>query len=222
MGGRASPEPVRYKPNRARPSPMPTESTANRYARRIDGESPRGNAGRRPQPGRSRTFGPGRAGRRALPGAAAACQRARITTGIVPMDLFSQIAGSEHEQVLFGCDTASGLRAIHSTQLGPALGGTRFCPCADEGDALADALRLSRAMTAKDVGTSTADIDLMRRDTPHVVGLSIALGGSGDPSPAATRPRATFSLAAPSAVCSTWCRPGSCAVAPWSALPTTN
>lgn len=149
------------------------------------------------------------------------------------MDLFSRIADSEHEQVLFGYDAASGLRAIvaiHSTQLGPALGGTRFYPYADEGDALADALRLSRAMTAKaaaagldlgggkaviigdprrikserlirafarqvhslggryitaeDVGTSTADIDLMRRDTPHVVGLSTALGGSGDPSPA--------------------------------------
>ena len=35
------------------------------------------------------------------------------------------------EQVAYGHDAATGLRAIvaiHSTVLGPALGGTRFCP----------------------------------------------------------------------------------------------
>ena len=57
-----------------------------------------------------------------------------------------------HEQVLFTTDEATGLRcviALHSTALGPALGGTRFRPYADESAALTDALRLSRAMTYK-------------------------------------------------------------------------
>ncbi|HSZ30881.1 MAG TPA: Glu/Leu/Phe/Val dehydrogenase [Pseudonocardiaceae bacterium] len=58
----------------------------------------------------------------------------------------------EHEQVVFCRDEPSGLRAIiaiHSTALGPALGGTRFHPYASEEDALADVLHLSRAMSYK-------------------------------------------------------------------------
>ncbi len=39
--------------------------------------------------------------------------------------------------------------AIHSTALGPALGGVRFWHYASEDDALADVLRLSEAMTMK-------------------------------------------------------------------------
>ncbi|MGH4019920.1 MAG: Glu/Leu/Phe/Val family dehydrogenase [Pseudonocardiaceae bacterium] len=57
-----------------------------------------------------------------------------------------------HEQVVFCRDEPSGLRAIiaiHSTALGPALGGTRFHPYASEDDALADVLNLSRAMSYK-------------------------------------------------------------------------
>ena len=57
-----------------------------------------------------------------------------------------------HEQVVFCEDAATGLRAIiaiHSTALGPALGGTRFYPYADERQALDDVLRLSRGMTYK-------------------------------------------------------------------------
>jgi valine dehydrogenase (NAD+) len=45
------------------------------------------------------------------------------------------VFGSGHEQVVFCSDDESGLRAIiaiHSTALGPALGGTRFYPYADE------------------------------------------------------------------------------------------
>jgi valine dehydrogenase (NAD+) len=41
-----------------------------------------------------------------------------------------------------------------------------------------------RYLTAEDVGTTQADMDLIRRVTPHVTGVSEALGGSGDPSPA--------------------------------------
>jgi len=57
-----------------------------------------------------------------------------------------------HEQVVYCQDELSGLRAIiaiYSTALGPALGGTRFYPYADEAAALADVLNLSRAMAYK-------------------------------------------------------------------------
>jgi leucine dehydrogenase len=60
--------------------------------------------------------------------------------------------GFEHEEVLKLEDSASGLRgflAIHSTALGPALGGIRIRPYTNEGEALEDALRLSCAMTYK-------------------------------------------------------------------------
>ena len=137
------------------------------------------------------------------------------------------------EQVAFCHDHRSGLRAIiaiHSTALGPALGGTRFWPYATEAEALTDVCRLARGMTykhaaaglsqgggkaviwgdprairtdelvrayarfvhglagryltAEDVGTTQADMDLIRQETPHVTGVSPELGGSGDPSPA--------------------------------------
>ncbi len=57
-----------------------------------------------------------------------------------------------HEQVVFFQDKESGLRAIvgiHSTVLGPALGGCRMWNYATEQEALTDALRLSRGMTYK-------------------------------------------------------------------------
>jgi len=59
---------------------------------------------------------------------------------------------TEHEQVLRLEDPASGLRAylaIHSTALGPALGGIRIRTYRSDEEALSDALRLSRAMTYK-------------------------------------------------------------------------
>ena len=139
-----------------------------------------------------------------------------------------------HEQVVFCRDRVTGLLAviaIHSTVLGPALGGTRFHAYAGgEDEAVADVLRLSRSMTAKaacagldqgggkavilgdpvilrtpelilayarcidglggryltaeDVGTTQADMDLIRTVTPYVTGTSLDLGGSGDPSEA--------------------------------------
>ncbi|WP_129667022.1 Glu/Leu/Phe/Val dehydrogenase dimerization domain-containing protein [Phytoactinopolyspora endophytica] len=70
--------------------------------------------------------------------------------------VFGRITGpdqqSGHEQVVFCHDRASGLRAIiaiHSTALGPALGGTRFYPYSAEHDALADVLHLAQGMTYK-------------------------------------------------------------------------
>ena len=57
-----------------------------------------------------------------------------------------------HEVLHFVHDEASGLRAIvaiHSTLLGPALGGCRIWKYAGEEEAVADVLRLSRGMTYK-------------------------------------------------------------------------
>lgn len=68
------------------------------------------------------------------------------------MNLFDSLGEQGHEQVVFFNHRESGLRcivAIHNTVLGPALGGLRMWPYATEADALADALRLSRAMTYK-------------------------------------------------------------------------
>src|SRR3954470_1481426 len=158
-------------------------------------------------------------------------RRERYPPGRV--DVFERIAGDGHEQVVFCHDRRTGLRsviAIHSTVLGPALGGTRFYPYASEADAVEDVLRLSRGMTykaaaagldlgggkavvigdpaevktepllrayarfvdslggryvtAEDVGTTQPDMDLIRRETRFVTGVSRALGGSGDPSEA--------------------------------------
>ncbi|HEU4319441.1 MAG TPA: Glu/Leu/Phe/Val dehydrogenase, partial [Acidimicrobiia bacterium] len=68
------------------------------------------------------------------------------------MGVFDAVAIEGHEQILYGYDKVSGLRAIiaiHSTALGPALGGTRFFPYQSEEDALEDVLRLSKGMTYK-------------------------------------------------------------------------
>jgi leucine dehydrogenase len=66
----------------------------------------------------------------------------------------------EYEQVVHCHDPRSGLRAIiaiHSTALGPALGGTRWYPYPDETTALRDVLRLAKGMTYK---AAMAGLDL--------------------------------------------------------------
>jgi leucine dehydrogenase len=149
------------------------------------------------------------------------------------MEITQRATNTDHEQVLIARDAASGYHgiiAIHSTALGPAVGGTRFWDYASEEEALIDALRLSRGMTyknalpglplgggksiiigdnkatnretllrahgrfvetlngryitAEDVGTSPADMEMVRLETQHVAGL---LGRSGDPSPFTAR-----------------------------------
>ncbi|MFG3282600.1 Leu/Phe/Val dehydrogenase [Streptomyces sp. NPDC048111] len=136
-----------------------------------------------------------------------------------------------HEQVVLCQDRATGLKAviaIHSTALGPALGGTRFYPYATEAEAVADALNLSRGMsyknamagldhgggkaviigdpetiktddlllaygrfvaslggryvTACDVGTYVADMDVVARSCQWTTGRSPENGGAGDSS----------------------------------------
>jgi leucine dehydrogenase len=73
--------------------------------------------------------------------------------------VFDTLAG-EYEQVVFFHDPPTGLRAIvaiHSTTLGPSLGGTRFYPFPSEEEALRDVLRLARGMTYK---AAAAGLDL--------------------------------------------------------------
>ena len=141
--------------------------------------------------------------------------------------------GIDHERVVIRQDPETGMRlivAIHSTVLGPALGGMRLraYPGGIE-EALQDVLDLARTMTlkasaagldlgggkavmlddgatemraermraaaqtldelggcyitAEDIGTTTADMDLISRHTRWVVGRSVSNGGRGDPSP---------------------------------------
>src|SRR5215813_6035258 len=74
-----------------------------------------------------------------------------------------------YERVVIGIDESSGYHgivAIHSTVLGPAVGGTRFWNYHNEQEALTDALRLARAMTYKN---SLADL-------PFGGGKSVIIG----------------------------------------------
>lgn len=71
-------------------------------------------------------------------------------------EISGPIFGSEsfknHEQLVFCQDDETGLKAIigiHSTTLGPALGGTRMWQYDNEADAIRDVLRLSRGMSYK-------------------------------------------------------------------------
>jgi leucine dehydrogenase len=68
------------------------------------------------------------------------------------MSVFSESEFSRHELVTFHHDRKSGLLAIiavHSTRLGPAVGGCRMFPYANDDAALHDVLRLSRGMSYK-------------------------------------------------------------------------
>ncbi|GAB2988443.1 Glu/Leu/Phe/Val dehydrogenase dimerization domain-containing protein [Streptomyces pseudoechinosporeus] len=152
-----------------------------------------------------------------------------VTDGVLHTLFHSDQGG--HEQVVLCQDRASGLKAviaIHSTALGPALGGTRFYPYASEEEAVADALNLSRGMsyknamagldhgggkaviigdpekikteelllaygrfvaslggryvTACDVGTYVADMDVVARTCRWTTGRSPEKGGAGDSS----------------------------------------
>ncbi|MBB6415713.1 Glu/Leu/Phe/Val dehydrogenase [Streptomyces sp. AK010] len=151
-----------------------------------------------------------------------------------PADVLHTLFHSDqggHEQVVLCQDRASGLKAVialHSTALGPALGGTRFYPYANEAEAVADALNLARGMsyknamagldhgggkaviigdpdqikseelllaygrfvaslggryvTACDVGTYVADMDVVARECRWTTGRSPQNGGAGDSS----------------------------------------
>jgi leucine dehydrogenase len=71
------------------------------------------------------------------------------TTDLATTELMIEMG---HEQVVFVTDAPTGLQAViavHSTALGPSLGGIRFWRYASEHDAVVDALRLSEAMSLK-------------------------------------------------------------------------
>lgn len=70
------------------------------------------------------------------------------------------LSNLEHEQLLITRGARSGAYtaiAIHSTALGPALGGCRVTTYADVADAVVDALRLAKGMTMK---AAAAGLDL--------------------------------------------------------------
>jgi leucine dehydrogenase len=72
--------------------------------------------------------------------------------GARSLELFALLAEHEHEQVSAYYESSCGYRgiiAIHSTVLGPALGGTRFWNYRTDEEALIDCLRLARGMTYK-------------------------------------------------------------------------
>jgi leucine dehydrogenase len=86
----------------------------------------------------------------------------------------------DHELVHFVTDRQSGLKAIiavHSTHLGPGAGGARFWHYAAPGEALADALRLSRGMSFKNAmaglplggGKAVLLADEARTKTPEML-----------------------------------------------------
>jgi leucine dehydrogenase len=65
---------------------------------------------------------------------------------------FSEIRVRGYERVVLGSDEAAGYRGIvvvHSTALGPAVGGTRYWSYKTEDEAMTDVLRLARGMTYK-------------------------------------------------------------------------
>ncbi len=68
------------------------------------------------------------------------------------MKTFDYMEKYGYEQLVYFCDVNTGLKAItciHSTVLGPSLGGTRFWNYATEDEAVEDALRLAKGMTYK-------------------------------------------------------------------------
>jgi len=78
---------------------------------------------------------------------------ASVPAGVLPQTDEHELVRSFHDP----CSGVAGFVAIHSTALGPAMGGLRIRGYRDSDAALADALRLSRAMTLKN---AAAGLDL--------------------------------------------------------------
>ena len=162
------------------------------------------------------------------------------TNGTRPRANARRPAAADYEDLRVLAGPRSGATiaiAVHSTALGPALGGARMWHYETPADGIDDALRLARAMTykaaaaglplgggkgvicaptperpeggprrailldfgdaveslggryvtAEDVGTGAADMEVIAERTAHVVGLPGERGGSGDPSPVTAR-----------------------------------
>jgi len=68
------------------------------------------------------------------------------------VDIFETLSKLGYGELHFGHDAASCLRAlagIHSTRLGPAIGGTRIRYYESEADAIDDVTRLAQGMAYK-------------------------------------------------------------------------
>ena len=68
------------------------------------------------------------------------------------ISVFDKIKNDNHEQLVFCNDESLGLKAIigiHSTVLGPAIGGTRMWNYSSDNEALRDVINLSKAMSYK-------------------------------------------------------------------------
>lgn len=155
-----------------------------------------------------------------------------IASRSVPSTL-NGLHDEDHERIVVRQDPTTGLRmivAVHSTALGPALGGMRIKRYPGGlHEALDDVMALARTMTlkasaagldlgggkaviiddghselreqrlevaahvidelggayvtAEDIGTTPADMDVLARHTRYAVGRPEASGGVGDPSP---------------------------------------
>jgi leucine dehydrogenase len=155
--------------------------------------------------------------------------------------MFEDVLGAwDGEEAVVRFDRPTGawmIVAVHDTTLGPGMGGTRMKAYPTPHDALADALRLSGAMTLKhaaadlpygggkavvvvpevppkgsderrtlllryaamvdalhgtyvtaaDMNTGQADMDVIGERTSHVLGRSPEAGGSGDPATGTAR-----------------------------------
>jgi leucine dehydrogenase len=94
----------------------------------------------------------------------------------------------DHEELLVRRGERSGLYtviAVHSTALGPALGGCRLWHYPSTADGIADAMRLARAMTYK---AAAAGLDLGG-------GKGVICAGPGDPPSGAERKAALLDFA---------------------------
>ena len=70
----------------------------------------------------------------------------------IEKDVLEYMSIKKHEKVVFCSDETTNLQAIiaiHNTNLGPALGGTRMWQYDSISEATKDVLRLSRGMTYK-------------------------------------------------------------------------
>ena len=100
---------------------------------------------------------------------------------------------SEDEALIDVCRLAKGMTYKHAV-CGNDLGGGKAVILGDPATLRSEALFRAygrfveglsgRYLTAEDVGTTQADMDVISRETRHVTGVSESLGGSGDPSPA--------------------------------------
>jgi glutamate dehydrogenase/leucine dehydrogenase len=156
-----------------------------------------------------------------------------IVSQPIPAPAAALLHDDDHERIVVRQDPHSGLRmivAVHSTALGPALGGLRVKRYPGGlREALEDVMTLARTMTlkasaagldlgggkavilddgqtdtrearleaaaglidelggayvtAEDIGTTPADMDVIARHTRYVVGRPVESGGVGDPSP---------------------------------------